>query len=121
MNTIVSVTIEGPPRAKRRPRFNRKQGRAYTPPQTRADELEVAQHFMGYQQALYGDRPVQVVMHFVCVKWKLDLDNAIKLVLDAMQQARVFENDRCVRSLHALVFEGYTKADEATFVTASFL
>jgi len=99
-----SFVAEGRPRSKQRPRMTRS-GRTYTPKVTLDAEADLASQYAGPE--FIG--PVQVEVLYVPtgqhititpVDWtsKLtgDVDNMIKLTLDALQKAQAFANDRQV-------------------------
>lgn len=124
-------TIRLEPRGKGRPVFSRATGSARTPETTRAWEHEAAhqlreQHHRDGTTApldnihplwevdvtAYHPRPKTRPSYIPREVWKLptyslpastrhDLDNIVKIVLDAMQIARVIENDRCIVSINA--------------------
>lgn len=124
-------TIRLEPRGKGRPVFSRASGSARTPETTRAWEHEAAHqlreqhHTSGYFVPLdsihplwevdvtaYHPRPSTRPRHIPRELWKMptysipatsrhDLDNIVKITLDAMQIARVIENDRCIVSINA--------------------
>ena len=50
---------------------------------------------------------------------RYDLDNVVKIVLDAMQIAKVIENDRAVVKLEASAFYAHPGEDAAVSVTVS--
>jgi Holliday junction resolvase RusA-like endonuclease len=124
-------TIRLEPRGKGRPVFSRATGSARTPETTRAWEHEAAhqlreQHSRdGITAPLDESHPlweVDVTAHHPRPKtrpayiprelWQLfgytlpaatrhDLDNIVKITLDALQIARVVSNDRCIVSINA--------------------
>jgi len=124
-------TIRLEPRGKGRPVFSRATGSARTPETTRAWEHEAAhqlreQHHRDGTTApldniyqlwevdvtAYHPRPKTRPAYIPRELWKMptyslsattrhDLDNIVKIVLDAMQIARVIENDRCIVSINA--------------------
>ena len=123
-------TIRLEPRGKGRPVFSRATGSARTPETTRAWEHEAAhqlreQHARVGRFALdelhplwevdvtaYHPRPKTRPAYIPREVWKVpayslpattrhDLDNIVKITLDALQIARVVENDRCIVSINA--------------------
>jgi len=101
----VSLTfrVPGLPRPQPRPRFNSKTGRVYTPDTARRWREAVAWAALG---AKVNPRPfegaVDVRLAFTLPdNRKCDLDNAIKVVLDAMTEAGVWRDDNQVVELHA--------------------
>lgn len=120
-------TIRLEPRGKGRPVFSRATGSARTPETTRAWEHEAAHQMRETHSAIpwdcvhplwevditaYHPRPKTRPTYIPRELWKLptyslpattrhDLDNIVKIVLDAMQIARVIENDRCIVSINA--------------------
>lgn len=124
-------TIRLEPRGKGRPVFSRATGSARTPETTRAWEHEAAhqlreQHSRDGMTApldgihplwevdvtAYHPRPKTRPAYIPREVWKVpayslpastrhDLDNIVKITLDALQIARVVENDRCIVSINA--------------------
>lgn len=120
-------TIRLEPRGKGRPVFSRATGSARTPETTRAWEHEAAHQLRETHSAIpwdcvhplwevditaYHPRPKTRPAYIPREVWKVpayslpastrhDLDNIVKIVLDAMQIARVIENDRCIVSINA--------------------
>jgi Holliday junction resolvase RusA-like endonuclease len=123
-----TITLE--PRGKGRPVFTRATGHARTPDTTRAWEHEAA-HQLREQHIEHGGEPLDTVSalwavevlayhrrprtrpaHIPKAAWadktgnlpatsRHDLDNIVKIVLDALQIARVIENDRCIVAIDA--------------------
>jgi Holliday junction resolvase RusA-like endonuclease len=104
-----SFVAEGRPRSKQRPRMTRR-GRTYTPAATLEAERILAEQYAG---PLY-EGPVAVTIVYekerqyitiTPVDWtsKLtgDVDNMVKLTLDALQKAQAFANDRQVVRIEA--------------------
>jgi Holliday junction resolvase RusA-like endonuclease len=107
------ATITGPPVPKARPRFNTKTGRVYTPLSSQLAEDLVAS-ILHYDLRQLGDAEVTVKIEFgFSTRKSGDLDNCAKLVLDAMQKARIIDNDRQVRALRIFA-EDVDKGDEYT-------
>jgi Holliday junction resolvase RusA-like endonuclease len=125
------ITLE--PRGKGRPVFTRATGHARTPDTTRAWEHEAAhqlrqQHgelgagpldsiapLWAVEVQVYHRRPRTRPAHIPKATWssgvgnipatsRHDLDNVVKIVLDALQIARVIENDRCIVAIDARSF-----------------
>jgi len=127
-------TIRLEPRGKGRPVFSRATGSARTPQTTRAWEHEAAhqlreQHSRDGMIApldgihplwevditAYHPRPKTRPAYIPRELWAMltytlhaatrhDLDNVVKITLDALQIARVVENDRCIVSINAVSF-----------------
>jgi Holliday junction resolvase RusA-like endonuclease len=123
-----AYTIRLEPRGKGRPVFSRASGSARTPQTTRAWEHEAA-HQLREQHThdgtwdggwplwevdvtAYHRRPKSRPAYIPKSLWSLpayslpatsrhDLDNIVKIVLDALQIARVIDNDRCIVSINA--------------------
>jgi len=122
-----TYTILLDPRGKGRPVFSRATGSARTPETTRAWEHEAA-HQLREQHGdvpcddasplweaeirAYHPRPKTRPSYLARALWALpeyrlpatsrhDLDNVVKITLDAMQIARVVQNDRCIVSITA--------------------
>lgn len=95
MSDDLIVTIAGEPVAKGRPRFNTKTGHAYTPDATKSAERLIAWHIKEAAQAQGFSLPVTGKVHVAFgfgtrhnkrgnVNRASDLDNYVKLCLDAM-------------------------------------
>jgi len=115
-----TLTVPGQPFPKARPRFNRKQGRVYTP----ADSLlaeDLMASVMNLSLAPLGGEDVLLDVHFAFETRKSgDLDNCLKLVMDALQKARVIDNDRQVRQVRVACSD-VAKGDAFTRVTLHVL
>ncbi len=122
-----TYTILLEPRGKGRPVFTRATGTARTPETTRAWEHEAAHQLREQHQDVpcdetsplweaeiraYHPRPKTRPTYIERALWGLpeyrlpatsrhDLDNVVKITLDAMQIARVVLNDRCIVSIAA--------------------
>lgn len=100
-----SVTVEGRPRPKGRPRLGRG-GRVFTPAQTVDYEQRVAWECRA--------RRVRLGRHAVSVRIELwsetmlrgDLDNYAKSVLDGLQLGQAIDNDRQVHRLQVQTVVG---------------
>ena len=91
--------VPGAPRPKARPRFSR-QGRAYTPRESRSAEEALAYEFWVQLRPL-GRVEVRLDLELAfSTRRSGDLDNCLKLVMDALKQARIYADDRQVRELH---------------------
>ncbi len=113
MSKAIAYTIPGRPVPKARPRFKRSTGKPYPDPKAKAYENMVATESLRYSGQFTG--PVRVSMWFapkgvrvmvedvedVRVGLKADLDNLIKSLLDGMQKASVFTDDRQVQQIQA--------------------
>ncbi len=84
---LLTVTIPGDPIAKGRPRAS--SGVVYTPARTRDAEERVRQLAqIAYRRQPYPD-PVGIELVFYCAtRRRMDGDNAMKLVTDAIQRGR---------------------------------
>ena len=137
--TTILYRIDLAPIGKGRPRFTRATGRARTPESTRQWEAQAAAQLREQHtgQALdarapmwcvsidaYYPRPKARPAYVPLELWKIrhhdlharsryDLDNVAKIVLDALQQGCVLEDDRCVVVLHA---EAWFAGDEGARV-----
>ena len=122
-----NYTIVLEPRGKGRPVFTRATGTARTPETTRAWEHEAAHQLREQHEDVpcdetsplweaeiraYHPRPKSRPSYIERALWGLpeyrlpatsrhDLDNVVKITLDAMQIARVVQNDRCIVSITA--------------------
>lgn len=144
--TSRTYTIDLEPRGKGRPVFTRATGTARTPERTRAWEYEAAHQLRFQHEAHGLDVPldktwlllkVEIAAYYRRTKtrpwyipahvWKqpdgilpavtrYDLDNVVKIVLDAMQIARVIENDRSVVVIRATSHFAPMDADASVHV-----
>lgn len=103
MSDDLVVTIPGEPVAKERPRFNTKTGHVYTPAKTKSAESLIAWHIKEAAHAQGFTLPVTGSVHVAFgfgtrrntgggVNRASDLDNYVKLALDAMNGV-VFVDD----------------------------
>lgn len=97
-----TVTVDGNPVPKGRPRFS-KQGHAYTPQKTEQAEAVIAWTCKaGRPPRIAG--PVVVATVFYCKdRRRTDLDNLVKTVLDAGTQAGLWVDDSQVTAQVALL------------------
>lgn len=95
---MIEIVIPGKPIGKGRPRFN-KNGRAFTPKETRDHEALIAWHAkaaMNRQPPLDG--PVTARFRFVLPdRRRRDLDNLIKLAADACNEIVYFDDTQIHR------------------------
>lgn len=99
--TLIKLTIPGDPVPKARPRLSLRGG-VYTPPQTRHAEARLLSHLKANYPALQpavGQFSVSVDAYFKGAP-KIDLDNVLKLVLDALNK-RVWHDDVAVIQIWA--------------------
>lgn len=115
MTELVAITIPGNPRPKQRPRLG-KGGNTYTPKATRVAENGVATLLQNAMPGPPTDKPVAVCLRFHRDNHRrADLDNLVKLVLDAANGV-VWRDDAQVEQIHARL----TRGDEAeTRITVS--
>lgn len=73
----------------------------------------------GYKTTLRGRVAVQIT--FVPPDARSDLDNRIKYVLDALQHAGIYENDRQVREIAAAMMDPLFPGEGSTVVTVRTL
>ena len=133
---LLSVTIPGPPVGKGRPRMSAKGGRAraFTPKKTRDWESGAAKILRAAWQDDPESRPVKVCVFAVAKRpealegkkhpdgrlWRpkrVDLDNVVKAVLDAMMLGGVLTDDAVVVELYAQSL--YTAKGEEPHVQVS--
>lgn len=96
MNYLQFV-LEGDPIPKGRPRHGN--GRTFTPQRTLDAEQAVRDVVVPLIDKAF-DVPVRVTMHFYCAtRRRTDLDNLMKLVLDALNKV-AFTDDHLVHVLH---------------------
>lgn len=99
--SVISFHVPGKPVGKGRPRFTRN-GRTYTPAETRDHEALVAWHAkaaMNRQPPLDGPVEVRAIFTFTD-KRRRDIDNNLKLCLDAMNNV-VYHDDTQVHRIEA--------------------
>lgn len=84
-----------------RARAQRGRGRPYTPAHVRDAKAEVTLKTQPYRGAFPQGAPVTVELTFDCARWRGDMDNLEKLVLDAVKAtgggSGVIHDDRQVR------------------------
>jgi len=100
---LVAFSHKGEPASKARHRW-RSGGGAYTPAKTIADEEEMAIHFRAAMRGrtLEGNIAVAVVF-FRSTHHRIDLDNLMKLILDAGTRARAWLDDSQVTAQAAIL------------------
>ncbi len=98
----VAFTIEGEPRSKQRPRVAR--GRAYTPKETVEAEAIVAEAYWAASEHLFEERVVVSIDFFNGNRRRRDIDNMVKLILDALNGV-AFVDDVQVVGLEAHKFQ----------------
>lgn len=120
MTRILDVTIPGNPFPKERPRTAR--GRTYTPPKTEAAELLVAAHVRkAFDEPAPVTSAVVVGGAFYREGWvRCDLDNLVKLVLDAMN-GLVYTDDFVVMRHEFDLHRGVPKGEGRTHVWVDLL
>jgi Holliday junction resolvase RusA-like endonuclease len=102
---VVVLVHPGAPIAKERPRFNRKTGSVFTPRRTKNAEEALAWAIV----AARGPRPAfpgavaLVALFYVPARHPKDIDNLLKLVMDAGNQSLIWRDDRNVRILAAAI------------------
>lgn len=104
MPVMIAVTIPGEPVSKERPRFNPRTGRAITPAKTKAHEAAIGWEI---KAAYPGLEPMSGSLlvradFYICSPARRDVDNMVKLVLDACNDI-AFGDDSQVVSLIATV------------------
>lgn len=108
MKLLVSIVLTGEPKSKARPRVGF--GRGYTPQTTRTAETDI-----GWQLRTVIRRPnetddLAVTLRFFSgTRRRTDLDNLVKLVLDACNGI-VWRDDSQVVQLHAQLERGAARA-----------
>lgn len=93
------IVIVGAPVPKGRPRSTRAGG-VYTPERTRAYEEQVA-WACRKARAAHGAANVHVRIRFLCRRYRGDIDNLAKSVLDGLVLGGAFDDDRQVVRLEA--------------------
>lgn len=117
----LDITIPGPPAGKGRPRFNRRQGRTYTPAETETAESNVRAAWAAARQPRLPDGPITLTIEILVTRPKShftakgrlsaeglrhpiptkapDCDNVTKLVQDALN-GLAWRDDAQVADLH---------------------
>lgn len=111
---MITLHIPGKPVGKGRPRFT-KTGRTYTPQTTRDAEANIAWHakaVMNRRPPLDGPVEVRAIFTFTD-KRRRDVDNNLKLVLDAMNTI-VYHDDNQVHRIEAEKRYGDTASTQIT-------
>lgn len=98
-HSIHVIVHEGDPASKARARVVR--GRAYTPRATQVAQEALAWRLRGIE-SFTGNVAVACVFHR-SNRQRIDVDNLLKLVLDAATQARVWEDDSQVTAVLAVL------------------
>lgn len=102
---IVSFVVEGPPVPKGRPRVNTLTGHAYTPKRTREYEDRIGNAWIALSPRppmFVGGIGVEVVVHEDEKQHAADIDNYLKIALDALNNV-AWADDVAVSMCHALV------------------
>lgn len=119
-----TYTFPGEPIPKGRPRSTRS-GHTYTPARTKQAEDAIRWELIaGCAKPIVG--PVQVALYFHCKSKTADLDNLVKLCLDACQKPKgstartgyLWENDRQVCRIVAEVERGSSEPETRLVVSA---
>lgn len=101
----MEITVPGEPVPLARPRTG-KYGNVYTPKRSLQYQSEIAWEAR-VQRVRFGKRDVIVHTDFFCrSKRAQDGDNMHKAVLDALEKAEVYDNDRQVVEGHWRLFKG---------------
>lgn len=93
----VVIEVEGAPVPKPRTRRARN-GHLFIPPAASRHQAAIGWHARQHYGA-YRSGPVRVSVVFFEARWRGDLDNLAKLVLDGLQDGGVIGNDRQVVEL----------------------
>jgi Holliday junction resolvase RusA-like endonuclease len=100
MSGFLIFTVEGKPQGKQRPRRGRN-GRFYTPKETKAYERAVARSFVaaagGIRPHYCGPVELEVVCYF-SDRRRRDLDNVLKAVADALNGVAYGDDSQIVRA-----------------------
>ena len=112
---MTTFTFPGEPVPKGRPRSSMS-GRTYTPRRTK-DADDAIRWELQAQWMKPTSEPVQVALYFHCKSQTADLDNLVKLVLDAAQ-GFLWENDRQVCRIVAEVERGSSEPETRLAVSA---
>lgn len=105
--TTTIFTFDGNPQSKARPSFAVKNGKVmtFTPKTTRLEEKRIATLYRAAGLPKFvGDISVSISFHAETRRGR-DIDNMIKLVLDALQD-EAYGNDTQVVGLHAALTRG---------------
>jgi crossover junction endodeoxyribonuclease RusA len=107
---VCGCRILGEPASKERPRVTSRKGKSitYTPKKTRVAESAIAWELVSQNSGLTvdGERDFRVDVLFVSKSnRRRDIDNMIKLVLDALNGV-VYEDDSQVVEIHAIIARG---------------
>jgi Holliday junction resolvase RusA-like endonuclease len=109
-STNYGLWINGHPQPKERPKFSN--GRAYTPPATRAYEKLIAEEWAKIYPGVLLDEPMTIhVDVYSKTADRADVDNYLKIALDGLQGA-AFVNDNKVRTVKATKSKVTDTADE---------
>lgn len=99
---IASLTIQGEPTPKGRPRFSCIKGKphVYTPAKTLAAEEELGWHLRSAMTGPPTDQDVHLSVSFYAKSKRADLDNFVKLLMDSANGI-VWHDDRQVTRITA--------------------
>jgi Holliday junction resolvase RusA-like endonuclease len=109
VTVLVDVEVPGPPQGKGRPRVT-KTGHVYTPAPTRAAEKQLGLELLAARQArARAGEDVSVRLHFYVASFRrMDLDNFVKLALDAATPT-LWDDDSQVTGIGATIVRGSSR------------
>lgn len=92
---VVAFVFEGKPIAKERPRWSGATKSFYTPKTTQAAEKDLAWTFRAAQgrRSTFTDTVAIVALFYVPTRHRKDVDNCMKLVMDAGNQSGIWKDD----------------------------
>jgi len=113
---MITIEYDGEPQRKERPRFNTKTGHAFTPRKTKDAEERIAQYarYQNVGAELPLDGELAITLSFRTTHdgsnpiGRIDIDNATKLVMDALNGV-IWHDDWQISELYASLVRG---ADE---------
>lgn len=91
----LNLVVDGTPVPKGRARSGK--GNHYTPERTRAAQAAIVWEAKAARVVFDPADRVELHLTFMVHRWRGDLDNLEKLVMDALQDAGVYKNDRQVK------------------------
>ena len=91
----LTMVHEGTPKPKERPRFNPKSKSVFTPSRTIQAQRDLLYTFRvaNGRRAPYPDTLAMVAVFYVPTRQRKDVDNLMKLVMDAATKARIWLDD----------------------------
>lgn len=114
-NRIIKFTIPGEIKAQARPRYGR-YGQIYNPSNKDKRRMALFVVTQVRRPLLQGRVSIRIGFHFRHKK-RIDIDNAVKILLDAIQGI-VYKNDKQVYEIYAKAFENQERERTKVLISA---